>query len=196
VQRIAVAAAHAVQQCLLRGDRYGQFEVRRSLRRFRRRRRTALAAEAPPPRAKIERFWVHNSAPSGAVTVVFDQMTAALPLSQMSVNLVTARPVPDGGIGDGAETASLACSTLLNSMSMPGNFTVGGSVMWELCAICRTSAAPVGCRRPGSAVPAGPSGRHLLPARGGRAGYRHWSKRIRRDRVPRPWPRRDLIGML
>ena len=61
-------------------------------------------------------------------------MTAALPLSQMSVNLVTARPVPDGGIGDGAETAALACSTVRNAMSLPGNFTVGGSVMWKLCA--------------------------------------------------------------
>ena len=68
------------------------------------------------------------------VTVVSDQITAALPLSQMSVNRVTATPVPDGGIGAGAETASLACSTLLSSMSMPGNFTEGGSVMWKLCA--------------------------------------------------------------
>ena len=68
------------------------------------------------------------------VTVVSDQITAALPLSQMSVNRVTATPVPDGGIGAGTETASLACSTLLSSMSMPGNFTEGGSVMWKLCA--------------------------------------------------------------
>src|ERR1700754_1804270 len=83
----------------------------------------------PSPRAKIDRFCVHTRVPSGAVTVVSDQMTAALPLSQMSVNLVTAMPVPDGGIGVGTETASLACSTLLSSMSIPGNFTVGGSVM-------------------------------------------------------------------
>ena len=41
--------------------------------------------------------------PSGVVTVVSDQITAALPLSQMSVNLVTATPVPDGGIGAGAD---------------------------------------------------------------------------------------------
>ncbi len=72
--------------------------------------------------------------PSGVVTVVSDQITAALPLSQMSVNRVTATPVPDGGIGAGTETASLACSTLLSSMSMPGNCTEGGSVMWKLCA--------------------------------------------------------------
>src|SRR6201991_3379642 len=83
----------------------------------------------PSPRAKIERFCVHSGVPSGAVTVVSDQITAALPLSQMSVNLLTATPVPDGGIGVGTETASLACSTLLSSMSIPGNFTVGGSVM-------------------------------------------------------------------
>ena len=36
-----------------------------------------------------------------SVTVVSDQITAALPLSQISVNRVTARPVPDGGIGPG-----------------------------------------------------------------------------------------------
>jgi len=54
---------------------------------------------------------VHNTVPSGVVTVVSDQITAVLPLSQISVNLVTATPVPDGGIGLGAETASLACST-------------------------------------------------------------------------------------
>src|SRR5262249_27526877 len=80
----------------------------------------------PSPRAKIDRFCVHSGAPSGVVTVVSDQITAALPLSQMSVNLVIALPVPDGGIGAGADTASLACRTLLNSMSMPGNLTVGG----------------------------------------------------------------------
>ena len=38
------------------------------------------------------------------------------------------------GLGAGALTASLPCSTLLNSMSMPGNLTVGGSVMWKLWA--------------------------------------------------------------
>src|SRR6202171_6709240 len=88
----------------------------------------------PSPRAKIDRFWVHSSVPSGAVTVVSDQMTAALPLSQISVKRVTAMPVPDGGTGPGTETASLACSTLDSSMSMPGKFTVGGVVMWKLCA--------------------------------------------------------------
>src|SRR6478735_236333 len=88
----------------------------------------------PSPRAKMDLFCVHNGAPSGVVTVVSDQITAALPLSQMSVNFVTARPVPDGGIGAGADTASLACSTLLSSMSMPGNFTVGGLVSWNLAA--------------------------------------------------------------
>ena len=37
----------------------------------------------PSPRAKIDRFCVHSSVPSGAVTVVSDQITAALPLSQI-----------------------------------------------------------------------------------------------------------------
>ena len=82
----------------------------------------------PSPRARSSASWVHSGVPSGVVTVVSDQITAALPLSQMSVNLVTATPVPDGGIGAGADTASLAVSTLLSSMSMPGNFTVGGAV--------------------------------------------------------------------
>src|SRR6188508_2185843 len=77
----------------------------------------------PSPRAKIDRLWVHSGVPSGVVTVVSDQITAALPLSQMSVNLVTARPVPDGGIGAGTLTASDACNTQDSSMSMPGNFT-------------------------------------------------------------------------
>src|SRR3954464_7574325 len=82
----------------------------------------------PSPRAKIDRLCVQRGAPSGVVTVVSDQITAALPLSQMSVNSVTARPAPDGGIGAGADTASLACSTRLSSMSIPGNLTVGGAV--------------------------------------------------------------------
>ena len=71
---------------------------------------------------------------AGSVTLVSDQITAAFPLSQISVNLVTAVPVPSAGMGPGALIASLACSTRDNSMSIPGNFTVGGSVMWKLCA--------------------------------------------------------------
>ena len=56
------------------------------------------------PRAKIGRFCVHNGVPSGVVTVVSDQINAAFALvSQMSVNLVTARPVLDGGVGAGAD---------------------------------------------------------------------------------------------
>ena len=58
----------------------------------------------PSPRAKIDRFCFHSTVPSGADTVVSDQITAALPLSQMSVNRVTAIPVPDGGMGPGADT--------------------------------------------------------------------------------------------
>ena len=69
--------------------------------------------------------------PSGAVTVVSLQITAALPLSQMSVNRVTALAEPDGGSGPGTSTRSLACSTLPSSMSMPGNLTVGGFVACE-----------------------------------------------------------------
>ena len=80
----------------------------------------------PSPRAKIDRFCVHSNVPSGAVTVVSLQITAALPLSQMSVNRVTALAEPEGGSGAGTSTRSLACSTLPSSMSMPGNCTVGG----------------------------------------------------------------------
>jgi hypothetical protein len=38
---------------------------------------------------------------------------------------------PLGGSGAGTCTASLACSTLLSSMSMPGKLTVGDSVTWN-----------------------------------------------------------------
>jgi hypothetical protein len=132
VQRVAVAA-HPVQQCLLwqRGQR--QLEIRRGVRRRRRRRGPRSPPNPPSPRAKIDRFCVQSGS-SGVVTVVSDQITAALPLSQISVKRVTARPVPEGGIGPGMDTASLACSTLGSSMSTPGNRTVGGLVMWKLCA--------------------------------------------------------------
>ena len=82
----------------------------------------------------MDRFCFHSSVPVGSLTVVSDQITAALPLSQISVKRVTATPVPAGGIGPGTSTASLACSTFDSSMSMPGNFTAGGSVMWKLWA--------------------------------------------------------------
>lgn len=82
----------------------------------------------------MDRRCVHNSVPSGAVTVVSLQITAALPLSQMSVNRVTALAEPDGGSGPGTSTRSLACRTLLSSMSMPGNCTVGGFVAWNVAA--------------------------------------------------------------
>ncbi|OUZ03183.1 hypothetical protein B0172_02744 [Mycobacterium avium subsp. paratuberculosis] len=72
--------------------------------------------------------------PSGAVTFVSLQITAALPLSQMSVNRVTARAEPEGGSGAGTSTRSDACSTLPSSMSMPGNCTVGGLVAWKVAA--------------------------------------------------------------
>ena len=58
--------------------------------------------------------------PSGAVTSVSDQITAALPLSQMSVDRVTALPEPT------AVAARVRCplagvQDLAHSMSMPGN---------------------------------------------------------------------------
>src|SRR5271156_166287 len=45
----------------------------------------------PSPRAKIDRFCVHSRVPSGELTCVSLQITPALPLSQISVNRVTAR---------------------------------------------------------------------------------------------------------
>ena len=71
-------------------------------------------------------------------------ITAALPLSQTSVNRVTDRADPLAGSGAGTVTASLACSTLLSSMSIPGNCTVGGSVSWKLAATLPKWAAPEG----------------------------------------------------
>jgi hypothetical protein len=84
-----------------------------------------LAAEPAFAAAEDRPLWVHSGAPSGVVTVVSDQITAALPLSQISM------------------TVSLACIALLSSMSIPGNCTVGGSVMWKFRATSRTSS-PVG----------------------------------------------------
>ena len=52
----------------------------------------------------------------------------------MSVNRVTAFAEPEGGSGAGTSTRSLACNTLASSMSMPGNCTVGGLVMWNEAA--------------------------------------------------------------
>ena len=44
-------------------------------------------------------------------------------------------------------------------MSMPGNFTAGGSVMWNDWATLPKVGSTWGCCRSGSAVPAGPSDR-------------------------------------
>ena len=82
----------------------------------------------------MDRLVLHSGLPSRSVTVVSLTMTAALPLSQISVMRVLARPAPLGGSGAGTCTASLACSTLLSSMSMPGKLTVGGSVIWNEAA--------------------------------------------------------------
>ena len=125
-----------VQQRLLRRRRDGRARSRvRARGGSDRRRRAALAAEAALAAGEDRPLLASTAACRRASsTVVSDQITAALPLSQMSVNRVTAMPVPDGGIGPGTVTASLACSTLDSSMSMPGNCTVGGSVMWKLCA--------------------------------------------------------------
>ena len=88
----------------------------------------------PSPRAKIDRLVLHSSVPFESVTEVSLTITAALPLSQMSVIRVTARADPLGGSGAGTDTASLACRTRLNSMSIPGKLTLGGSVAWKLAA--------------------------------------------------------------
>jgi hypothetical protein len=66
----------------------------------------------PSPRAKIDRFCVHSSVPSGLLTFVSLRITAALPLSQMSVNRVTARAEPDAGSGSGTSTAACGHASL------------------------------------------------------------------------------------
>ena len=88
----------------------------------------------PSPRAKIDRFTVQSVLPLESATVVSLKITAALPLSQISVIRVTARPAPLAGSGAGTVTASLACNTRLSSISMPGKLTVGASVAWKLAA--------------------------------------------------------------
>ncbi len=59
----------------------------------------------PSPRAKIDRLVVHSTVPDGSVTVDSLTMTAALPLSQISVKRCTDFAVPLVGIGPGTLTA-------------------------------------------------------------------------------------------
>ena len=98
VQRIAVPA-QTIQQRLLRQDRQRHLQIRR---------RSGGATDVdgprsppnpPSPRAKIDRFVLHNGLPSRSVTDVSLTITAALPLSQTSVNRVTDRAEPLAGGG-------------------------------------------------------------------------------------------------
>ena len=120
VQRIAIAA-EPVEQRLLRQHGNVELEIRRPVRCGVRGRGAALATE-PAFAAGEDRTPLRpQQRPVRRGHQVSDQITAALPLSQMSVNRVTAFAEPDGGSGAGALTCSLACRTLLSSMSMPGN---------------------------------------------------------------------------
>jgi len=58
-------------------------------------------------------------------------MTAALPLSQMSVTRECSVPEPDAGIGRCTCTDCDPCSTWVRSMSMPGIARLGGIVRWN-----------------------------------------------------------------
>ena len=139
------------------------------------RRRSALAAESALATGEDRSLRVSQRRAVQVSDRCLTDDHTALPLSQISVNRVTDRADPLAGSGAGTVTASLACSTLLSSMSIPGNCTVGGSVSRSWPPRCRTWAAPEGCRQPGSAAPSGSSGLRRHPARGGRAGHRYWS---------------------
>ena len=130
MQRVAVPA-QPVQQRLLRQDRQRHLDVGRTVGRCHRFDGPRSPPKPPSPRAKIDRLGWSTTACRQSVTVVWLTMTAAVPLSQISVNRVTERAEPLAGNGPGTVTPSLACSTLLSSMSMPGNLTFGGLVMVE-----------------------------------------------------------------
>ena len=61
-------------------------------------------------------------------------MTAALPLSQMSVIRVFTVAVPEVGSGPVTEIDWLPCTTWLRLMSHPGRSSGGGSVSWNVGA--------------------------------------------------------------
>ena len=82
----------------------------------------------------MDRFCVHSRLPSGSLTSVSLQITAALPLSQISVNRVTARAEPDGGSGPGTSTRFAGVQHLAQLDVDAGKFTVGGLVMWKVAA--------------------------------------------------------------
>ena len=90
---------------------------------------------ASPPRAKIDRFFAPRRRAVRRARHRIRPDHCGLALADVGEPGDRAT-VPDrrSGIGAGAETASLACSTRESSMSMPGNFTVGASVMWKLAA--------------------------------------------------------------
>ena len=60
------------------------------------------------------------------------QITAALPLSQMSVSVVETVAVPEVGSGPETEIDCEPCTTWARLMSQPGRSSGGGSVSWKV----------------------------------------------------------------
>ena len=137
----------------------------------------------PSPRAKIDRFCVHSGVPSGRGDRRLRPDHRGLALVPDVGEPGDRVPVPDGGIGAGARhrlagvqhpaTARCRCR---------GTSPTAARSCGSSARRCRTSAAPAGCRRRDSAARACPSGRGPRRARGGRAGCRYWSTRIRPGR--------------
>ena len=120
VQRIAVAA-HPVQQRLLRRHRYGQLEIGCTLGRFGRRRRTALTTEAAFAAGEDRPLLCPQQRAVGRGHRRLrpdDRGLALVPDVGEPGDRDAGRPT---AARDRAPmTASLACSTLESSMSMPG----------------------------------------------------------------------------
>ena len=118
----------------------------------------------PSPRAKMDRFCFHRTWPAGSVTVVSDQMTAALPCPRSPVNRVTAVRCPPPEWAGSADR--------LARVQRPRQLDVDAGELhrrqFRSCGMsgprCRTSAAPTGCCRSGSATRAGPSGHGRRPS--------------------------------
>ena len=191
VQRVAVTA-HPVQKRLLRRHRDGQLEVRSALRRLRRRRRSAFAAE-PALAAREDRPLLR---PQRRAVRGGDRR-----LRPDHRGLALVPDVGEPGDRDGRcpTVGSAQAPTPPRWRAAPcsarcrcrGTSPMAARSCESSAPHCRTSAVPAGCRRRDSATHACPSGPGPRRARGGRAGYRYWSRRIRPVRARRRAPRRD-----
>ena len=101
--------------------------------------------------------------PSSAVTVASCQITAALPLSQMSVSVVDWVAEPDAGIGAWTVMACEPCTTWPRLICTPGISTEGASVSWKVGATTPNDGST--CESPCSVVHRSTDGSRLSPGR-------------------------------